>query len=109
MAWYANGGLLTRISFLLLSGLWWWVTWKAYRAIRAGQIRQHGAWMLRSYALTLSAITLRLMQFSLAMYSDIDPETAYRLVAWPSWAFNLLVAEWVIRRMPWFSFMYSGK
>jgi|GEM_PF-5966636 len=37
------------------------------------------------YALTFSAITLRVMQFFLAVYSDIDPETAYRLVAWPSW------------------------
>ncbi|TNE51645.1 MAG: DUF2306 domain-containing protein [Bacteroidetes bacterium] len=106
MAWYANGGTFARLSFLVLSGLWWWTTWISYRAIRTGDIRKHGAWMIRSYALTLSAVTLRLMQFGLAMYSDIDPETAYRLVAWPSWVLNLAVAELILRNTAWFSRIY---
>ncbi|MBK9335406.1 MAG: DUF2306 domain-containing protein [Lewinellaceae bacterium] len=109
MAWYANGGPVAQVSFLVLSGLWWWCTWVAWRAIRAGNIRRHGAWMLRSYALTLSALTLRLMQFGLAMYSDIDPELAYRLVAWPSWVLNLAVAELVIWKTPWFGWVYFQK
>ena len=107
MAWYANGGPIARASFLLLSVLWWWSTWVAYRAIRAGDIRKHGAWMIRSYALTFSAITLRVMQFGLAMYSDIDPETAYRLVAWPSWVLNWMAAELIIRNTPWFARVFS--
>ena len=107
MAWYANGGPLAQSSFLVLSGLWWWMTWKAYRAIRAGDIRAHGAWMIRSYALTLSAITLRLMQFGLANYAILDPETSYRLVAWPSWVLNWLVAEWLLRRKDWFAWVYG--
>lgn len=109
MAWYANGGPWAQASFLVLSGLWWGCTWVAWRAIRAGDIRRHGAWMLRSYALTLSAITLRLMQFGLASYTDTDPEEAYRLVAWPSWVLNLVIAEVVIRRMGWFSWVYEKK
>ncbi len=107
MAWYANGGPVAQTSFLLLSGLWWLCTWVAWRAIRAKNFRKHGAWMLRSYALTLSAITLRLMQFGLAMYSNIDPETAYRLVAWPSWLINLAVVELIIRRTNWFGWIYE--
>lgn len=107
MAWYANGGPVAKASFLVLSAIWWGSTWMAWRAIRSKNIRKHGAWMLRSYALTLSAITLRLMQFSLAMYSDIDPETAYRLVAWPSWLINLAVVEMIIRRTNWFSWIYG--
>lgn len=106
MAWYANGGPVAQVSFLVLSTLWWWSTWVAWRAIRAGDIRRHGAWMIRSYALTLSAITLRLMQFGLAMYSDIDPETAYRLVAWPSWVLNLAAAEFILARTRWFAAVY---
>ena len=107
MAWYANGGPVAQASFLLLSGLWWWTTWVAYQAIRRGDIRAHGAWMIRSYALTLSAITLRLMQFTLAMYGTLDPETAYRLVAWPSWTLNLLLAEILLRTAPWFRWGYG--
>ncbi|GAB4493568.1 MAG: hypothetical protein OHK0019_17780 [Saprospiraceae bacterium] len=78
---------------MTLSLLWWGTTWLAYRAIRAGDVRRHGAWMIRSYALTLSAISLRVMQFGLASYSDISPEEAYELVAWPSWVLNFLLAE----------------
>jgi hypothetical protein len=107
MAWYANGGPVAQSSFLVLSALWWWCTWVAWRAIRAGDIRRHGAWMLRSYALTLSAITLRLMQFGLASCTDIDPEEAYRLVAWPSWVMNFAVVEVLIRKTPWFARIYG--
>ncbi|MFN0015094.1 MAG: DUF2306 domain-containing protein [Saprospiraceae bacterium] len=109
MAWYANGGLVAQSSFLVLSGLWWWCTWVAWRAIRSGDVRRHGAWMLRSYALTLSAITLRIMQFGLAMYTDIDPEDAYRLVAWPSWVMNFVLVEVFIRKTPWFGWIYGKK
>ena len=109
MAWYANGGPIAKTSFLLLSGLWWGCTWAAYRAIRRGNIQQHGAWMLRSYALTLSAITLRLMQFGFAMYSDLDPETAYRIVAWPSWVLNLLAVEILLRQTGWFAWIYGPR
>ncbi len=105
MAWYANGGPFAQASFLSLSILWWGSTWWAWRAIRAGNIRAHGAWMIRSYALTFSAITLRLMQYGLAMYADLDPETAYRLVAWPSWLLNLLVAEILLARTAWLAAM----
>jgi len=107
MAFYANGGWVSQSSFLVLSALWWWCTWVAWRAVRAGDIRRHGTWMLRSYALTLSAITLRLMQFGLATYADVDPETAYQLVAWPSWVVNLVVIEFVIRKAPWFGWVYG--
>lgn len=107
MAWYANGGPIAQASFLTLSVLWWWVTWTAYRAIRAGDIRRHGAWMIRSYALTFSAITLRVMQYFLAIYGNLEPETAYRLVSWPSWVLNLLVAELLIRNLPWLKWVYG--
>jgi len=104
MAFYANGGFWAQASFVTLSLLWWGCTWAGYWAIRKGNIQRHGAWMVRSYALTFSAITLRVMQFLLAVYSDMDPEAAYRLVAWPSWVLNLLVAEFVVayrwKRLP---------
>ncbi len=112
MAFYANGGFWSQASFVTLSGLWWGFTWVGYRAIRTGNVSRHGAWMVRSYALTFSAITLRLMQFLLTIYSDMDPEAAYRLVAWPSWVLNLLVAEIVVGYrwgFHWLSGMNSAK
>jgi hypothetical protein len=96
MSVYANGNDFTKASFGVLSVLWWLTTWRAYHVILKGDIVGHKAWMYRSYALTLSAITLRIMQFCFATWTDIDPETAYELIALPSWLVNLAIAEVLI-------------
>lgn len=97
MAWYANGGWIPASSFLTLSVLWWASTLIGWRAARQGALRKHRRWMMRSYALTLSAVTLRLMQYFLATYTTLDPDFSYQLIAWPSWMINIAVAEAVIR------------
>lgn len=96
MALYSNGGWIARSSFLTLSVLWWATTFLAWRAIKNGDVQHHRAWMLRSYALTFSAVTLRVMQFGLATQTHIEMALAYQIVAWPSWMLNLLVAEWAV-------------
>ncbi len=96
MSMYANGNDFTKASFMVLSVLWWLTTWWAYRAILTGNISQHKAFMYRSYALTLSAITLRIMQFCFANWTDIEPEIAYQIIALPSWLINLFIAELII-------------
>jgi uncharacterized membrane protein len=96
MSIYANGDDFTKASFMVLSILWWLTTWRAYRAILKGDIIRHKAWMYRSYALTLSAITLRIMQFGFATWTDIEPEIAYQIIALPSWLINLFIAEILI-------------
>lgn len=93
MALYSNGGWIPGTSFATLSLLWWWVTWKGLKAIKTGARAAHRNWMIRSYALTLSAITLRVAQYWVATNSHIDPDVAYQWIAWPSWMVNLLVAE----------------
>jgi hypothetical protein len=93
MALYSNGGWVARSSFVTLSVLWWLCTWFAWRAIIRGSVSEHKTWMLRSYALTFSAITLRVMQFLLATRTGIDADLAYQVVAWPSWVLNLLALE----------------
>jgi uncharacterized membrane protein len=98
MSFYANGGWIAKPSFILLSLLWWYTTWQGFQAIRRKAIREHGIWMLRSYALTFSAITLRLMQAGFAAYTEMDLDTTYQIVSWTSWILNLLVAEWVIKQ-----------
>ncbi|NLR78861.1 DUF2306 domain-containing protein [Chitinophaga eiseniae] len=100
MGWYANGGKYARISFVLLAILW--IVFTIMGWIRAVQRRwpEHLTWMLRSYALTLSALTLRLYTLLLGlMHMPLRPVTAYITVSWLSWTLNLLVAEFVIKRM----------
>lgn len=98
MALYANGGLWGKSAFLLLDGLWFFFTWRAYACARHKDFVRHRQHILRSYALTLSAITLRLWKSILSITLDIDPGTLYVIDAWLGFIPNLLVAEWLIRR-----------
>ena len=98
MSCYSNGDWTARISFILLSMLWWWFTWQAYQTARHKQFGRHGAYMIRSYALTLSAISLRILQFGISNWWYLDPELQYTIVAWVRWVFNLAVAEILIWR-----------
>ena len=54
--------------------------------------------MTRSYALTLSALTLRTWKIILSNCTDLPPETIYMMDAWLGFAPNLLLAEWLIAR-----------
>jgi hypothetical protein len=98
MAYYANGGLLSRIAFSTLSVLWLVFTAKAWIEIRRRNFVLHGAYMIRSYALTLSAITLRAWKYILVLIFHPHPMDGYMIVAWLGWIPNLLIAEWLIRR-----------
>lgn len=93
MSFYANGGISSRIAFVLLSVLWIAFTAIAlYKAIKK-DFKAHRIFMMRSYALTLSAITLRIWKVLLANYTEIPPMDRYRIIAWLGWVLNLLVAE----------------
>ena len=98
MSFYANGGWLARTSFILQSLVWLICTALAIRAALKKNFQQHGEWMLRSYALTLAALTLRTYA-TLLSYSgnDMHPVHKYILIAWASWVPNLLIAEIMIR------------
>lgn len=98
MSLYANGGLLSQTAFTTLSVLWIFFTVKAYLAIRRRDFVAHGNFMIRSYALTLSALTLRAWKFLLVWLIHPHPMDAYMLVAWLGWVPNLLLAEWFIRK-----------
>jgi hypothetical protein len=99
MSFYANGGLPARLSFVLQAMCWLLFTGIALRHVLQKRFITHGEWMLRSYALTLAAISLRTYAAFLTIaHSDIRPVNKYILIAWASWIPNLLFAEWLIRR-----------
>jgi uncharacterized membrane protein len=97
MAFHANGGWAARISFVLLSLCWIYTTALAYVRARQRRFEAHRAFMIRSYALTLSAITLRSYAFILPSFIALKPKPEYILIAWMSWVPNLIVAEGIIR------------
>ncbi|MDF2436409.1 MAG: hypothetical protein K0Q95_785 [Bacteroidota bacterium] len=98
MAIYANGGIAAKTSFGIISVLWWYFTFTAYRKVRAGKIQEHLNFMYRSFALTLSAITLRIYVLVLPSVIHLPAKEMYTLVSFLSWIPNLMVAEWLIRK-----------
>ena len=97
MAFYANGGLTSRLAFAVLSILWWCFTFKALQYARAHDFAKHRAFVLRSFALTLSAVTLRLWKMFFAHYFELPPMDIYRFVAWLGFVPNLLLVEYWLR------------
>lgn len=96
MSFYANGGLYSRIAFVSLSVLWMLFTTMAlYKAVKKDFIA-HKTFMIRSYALTLSALSLRMWKVIFAEYSNMGPMDRYRIIAWLGWGLNLLIAEFII-------------
>jgi hypothetical protein len=98
MSLYANGGWRSQTSFVILSVLWIFTTAFALRCVFRKQYERHGNWLLRSYALTLSAVTLRFYAYLFDVWRiDIPPRETYILLAWASWVPNLIFAEVLIR------------
>lgn len=94
----ANGLLPSRIAFSILDLLWFYFTAKAWTTIRKGEVEKHSAYMIRSFALTFSAITLRTWKIILSNGINIDPLSLYMIEAWIGFVPNLLFAEWWIYR-----------
>ena len=96
MSFYANGGITSKIAFVLLSFLWIYFTAVAlFKAIKK-QFIAHRIFMIRSFALTLSAVSLRCWKVLIATFTDMPLMDRYRLIAWLGWVLNLIIAEWYI-------------
>lgn len=93
---FANGGISSQIAFCLLSTLWILFTVKALLTAKKKQFSEHRKWMIRSFALTLSAITLRAWKVSLVYFFHPKPMDIYQVVAWLGWVLNLIIAEIII-------------
>ncbi|GIG22385.1 hypothetical protein Cch01nite_31090 [Cellulomonas chitinilytica] len=109
MAPWNTAGMIGFLGFGSLGVLWIWTGWRAYRSIRSGDVRSHQAWMIRSFALTYAAVTLRTWTGVLVAAQafaagdgafDVDAafQNAYYAVTFLAWVPNVLVAEWMVRR-----------
>lgn len=98
MGWHANGGPWSRLSFCLQAVLWWWFTWRAWRLAMLRDHAGHRAFMLRSFALTLSAVSLRAWKWVIVATLAPPPMDTYRVVSWLGWVGNIAVVEWWLWR-----------
>ncbi|MGE4609889.1 MAG: DUF2306 domain-containing protein [Paracoccaceae bacterium] len=78
--------------------LWFVTTAQAIRFAIARDFRSHRRWMIRSFALTLAAVTLRIYLPFFMIFGEMTCAQASLWVAWLCWVPNLALAEWWVRR-----------
>ena len=98
MGIFANGGFLSKISFIILGSLWWFSTFKAYQLARQKKFKEHKQWMWRSFALTISALTLRIWKVIIVYLFHPNPMDVYQIIAWLGWVPNILLIEYLITK-----------
>ncbi|MDB5477251.1 MAG: hypothetical protein JWP49_2762 [Phenylobacterium sp.] len=99
LAMGSTAGPIARVGFAALAVTWLITTAMAWRMILHRRFDDHRRWMIRSFALTFAAVTLRIYM-PLAQILHIDPMEAYRAIAWLAWVPNLMVAELYLARRP---------
>lgn len=107
-AFWNSMGIRGVLGYLALDVLWAWTAWLAYRAARERRLREHQAWMIRNFALTYAAVTLRaalpvLILVQLPFGSDTSfpvlfDNAIHTIAPWLGWLINIVVAEWLIAR-----------
>ncbi|WP_440055308.1 DUF2306 domain-containing protein [Pseudoalteromonas sp. T1lg65] len=90
------GGIYVQAGFGLMATFWLVTTINAYQLIRKGKVSSHESWMVRSYAVTLAGVTLRLY-LGLSVVLGIKFFDAYPVLAWLCWVPNLFIAELLLR------------
>jgi len=99
MAIHANGGTIAKVSFVFQALLWFLFTLNGWRTAIRKKWYQHHAWMILSYAMTLSAVSLRLIKWILVNTLAPPPMDTYRFVSWAGWVVNLIIAGIIIQRL----------
>ncbi|HEY3505998.1 MAG TPA: DUF2306 domain-containing protein [Actinocatenispora sp.] len=105
---FNTAGMVGFFGFGALAVLWAYGTVRAVRAARRREYAVHQAWMIRSFALTYAAVTLRLWLILLILVQvpflsgadvgQVAQANAYPAVPFLAWLPNLVVAELMIRR-----------
>lgn len=96
LALFANGGLASKVGFSLQCMVWWCCTFMAFKKIREKNFKDHIGWMIRSYAVTLAAMSLRTEAYLMHYLFHTKPIETYITVTWLSWVGNLIIAEALI-------------
>ncbi len=89
----STGGLVSHFGFGAMAIIWVSTALVAWQKALDRDIDAHRAWMLRSYAVTLAAVMLRIY-LPLSQMAGIPFEEAYPAISWICWVPNLIFVEW---------------
>jgi hypothetical protein len=95
MSFFAKGSFWERSLFMFMA-IWWFITTLyGLTTIHKRNIVAHKVWMMRSYAMAMTAVTFRVyhLVFYLLGWGHLEN---YELSLWISVVGNMLFAEWII-------------
>jgi uncharacterized membrane protein len=93
LAPHSFGGLVSHLGFGSLAVLWLFTGIMALLAARARRFEDHRRWMIRNFALSLAAVTLRIY-VPASVVAGVSFEQFYPAIAWLCWVPNLIIVEW---------------
>lgn len=96
LAFGTTSGPVAAVGFGLLAPTWIFTTTQGWLTARARRFEEHRRWMIRSFALTFAAVTLRLY-LPIGMMAGLTFAQIYVATAWISWIPNLVAAELWLR------------
>lgn len=96
VALHTFGGVPAQAGFVGLAVSWLFTSAMAYWRVRSKDIDAHERWMIRSYALTWAAVTLRIYLPTFEHALNMNFNESYQIIAWLCWVPNLIVAELII-------------
>jgi hypothetical protein len=97
MSFFAKGSFAERGLFMFMALSWFFFTLKGFTSILNKQVLAHKIWMMRSYAMALTAVTFRVYYIILYLF-DVPLTLNYEVSLWISVIGNLMVAEYLIYR-----------
>jgi uncharacterized membrane protein len=94
----STSGPVATAGFGALAVVWSFATARAWRFAVRRELAAHREWMIRSFALTFAAVTVRAyLQIAQTLPVEVSVEDAYRAIAFLSWIPNLIVVELYLR------------
>jgi hypothetical protein len=94
-----TAGPIASLGFGALAVLLIGFTSQAWRMALAGRFVEHRRWMIRSFALILAAVTLRIY-LPIVAIAHLPWLESYRAISFLCWVPNLIAAELYLARGP---------
>jgi hypothetical protein len=95
MSFFAKGTFAERGLFMFMAISWFYFTLKGFTSILQKKVLAHKIWMVRSYAMAMTAVTFRVYYLVLYLF-DVELMQNYMVSLWISVLGNMLVAEFII-------------
>lgn len=98
VSFFATGGWLSTIGFLILNTLWLVTTILGYWYIKSLNIIKHRQWMIRSLFLSFANLTIYIIVLITNRLIGFSYEYSYTIAVWLCLIINLYIADFIINK-----------